>query len=384
MSFELSEEQQLLRDNARRFLEREVAPLVTRYESLGELPLELYPRLVEPGFVGATVPAEHGGHGLDFSSYLVLVEELAHCWGSLRSSVTTHNMVTGIVAEFGSEAQRERHLGGLVSGETIGFFGLTEPNVGSDAGGVELAAVEEGDAYRLNGTKTLITNGTIAGTGVVIARLKDVGPTALIVDKRETPFEARALEKMGNLATPLAELAFEDALVPKANLIGTAGKGLRVALHGLARGRCAVAFAAVGLARAALEAGIRYAKERRQFGRPIGGFQLVQAMVAEMANLTDAARLMSRRAAAAIEAGHKAVLESSQAKLFATESGLRVAHLAIQIHGGYGYTREFPVERFYRDLRHLTLAEGTTQIQELVIGRELLGLDAIRGEGGGT
>lgn len=378
MDFELSEEQRLLQETARRFLGREVAPLVAEWEARGALPDGLYPRLVAPGFVGATVPADLGGHGLDFTSYAVLVEELAYCWGSLRSSVTTHNMVAGIVAAVGTEAQRARHLGPLVRGEAIGFFGLTEPNVGSDAASVELAAVPDGDHVVLNGTKTMITNGTIARTGVVIARLEGAGPTAFVVDRDESPFEARPLEKMGNLATPLAELSFGDVRVPRANLLGEPGKGLRTALAGLARGRCAVAFAAVGLARAALDAAVRYAGERRQFGRPIGGFQLVQQMIAEMANLTDAARLMSYRAAAAIEAGGKAILESSQAKLFATEAGQRVAHLAIQVHGGYGYTREFPVERFYRDLRHLTLAEGTSQIQELVIGRELLGIDAIR------
>ncbi|MCW5891055.1 MAG: acyl-CoA dehydrogenase family protein [bacterium] len=378
MDLELSPEQTLLRDNARRFLEREIAPLVAAQEGQGALPDGIYARLVAPGFVGATVPAEHGGHGLDFTSYLVLVEELAYCWGSLRSSVTTHNMVAGIIADAAGGALRARFLPPLLDGRRIAFFGLTEPNVGSDASAVELVAREDGDAVCLSGTKTLITNGTIAQTGVVFARLGDQGPTAFLVDRDESPFEARALEKMGNLATPLAELSFDEVRVPKANLLGTPGKGLRVALAGLARGRCSVAFAAVGLARAALDAAVRYARERRQFGKTIGGFQLVQEMIAEMATLTDASRLMSYRAAAALEAGKKGILESSQAKLFATESGLRVAHLAIQVHGGYGYTREFPVERFYRDLRHLTLAEGTTQIQQLVIGRELLEIDAIR------
>ena len=378
MDFELSDEQKLLRDNARRFLDREVAPLVADHEARRAFPDGVYPKLAAQGFVGTTVPAEHGGHGLDLTSYFVLVEELAYCWGSLRSSVTTHNLVAGIIADAATPAQRERHLPGLLDGRHIAFFGLTEPNVGSDAAGVELTAREDGDAYRLTGTKTLITNGTIARKGVVVARVKDVGPTMFVVDRAESPFEARALEKMGNLATPLAELSFEDVRVPKANLLGEAGKGLRLALKGLASGRCSVSFAAVGLARAALDAAVRYAKERRQFGKPIGGFQLVQEMIAEMANLTDASRLMAHRAAAAIAAGGKGILESSQAKLFATESGLRVAHLAIQIHGGYGYTREFPAERFFRDLRHLTLAEGTSQIQHLVIGRELLGLDAIR------
>jgi alkylation response protein AidB-like acyl-CoA dehydrogenase len=378
MDFELTAEQRLLRDTARRFLEREVAPRVAAAEARHEFPRDLYPRLAEQGFVGATVAAEHGGHGLDFTSYLVLVEELAYTWGSLRSSVTTHNMATGILAEAGTPAQRAAWLPGLTSGELVACFGLTEPNVGSDASGVELTATETGDGFRLRGTKTLITNGTVADVGLVIARVPDAGPTGFVVDRRESPFEARALEKMGNLATPLAELVFDDVLVPRANLVGERGKGLRLALRGLAQGRCAVAFAAIGLARAALDASVRYARERRQFGKPIGGFQLVQAMVAEMANLTDASRLLGYRAATALERGEKAVLESSQAKLFATEAGLRVATLAIQVHGGYGYTREFPVERYYRDLRHLTLAEGTTQIQQLVIGRELLGLDAIR------
>ncbi|HLK12011.1 MAG TPA: acyl-CoA dehydrogenase family protein [Candidatus Binatia bacterium] len=378
MDLELTPDQRLLRDNARRFLEREVAPRVARHEADGIFPRDLYPRLVAPGFIGAMVPAEHGGHGLDATSYCVLVEELAYCWGSLRSSVTTHNLATGVIAHAGTPAQRARHLPPLLDGRRIAFFGLTEPNVGSDASGVELTATRHGDAYRLSGTKTLITNGTVAETGVVFARLRDAGPTAFIVDREESPFAARALDKMGNLATPLAELAFEDVPVPAANLLGEPGSGLALALRGLATGRCSVAFAAVGLARAALDAAVRYAKERRQFGKPIGAFQLVQEMIAEMAGLTEAARLMAYRAAAALEAGGKAVLESSQAKLFATEAGLRVAHLAIQVHGGYGYTREFPVERYYRDLRHLTLAEGTSQIQHLVIGRELLGLDAIR------
>jgi acyl-CoA dehydrogenase len=378
MDFELTEEQKLLRETARRFLQREVAPRVAAAEASAAFPRDLYPRLAELGFVGATVAAEQGGHGLDFTSYLVLVEELAYCWGSLRSSVTTHNMVTGIIAEAGTPEQRAAWLPGLTSGALVAFFGLTEPNVGSDASGVELVAEEAGDGFRLRGTKTLITNGSVADVGVVIAKLRDAGPTGFVVDRRESPFQARALEKMGNLATPLAELSFEDVLVPGRNLIGAPGRGLRLALRGLAQGRCAVAFAAIGLARAALDASVRYAKERRQFGKPIGGFQLVQAMIAEMANLTDASRLMAYRAAAAIERGEKAVLESSQAKLFATESGLRVAELAVQVHGGYGYTREFPVERYYRDLRHLTLAEGTTQIQQLVIGRDLLGIDAIR------
>jgi len=378
MDFELTAEQRLLRDTARRFLEREVAPRVAVAEAGATFPRDLYPRLAEMGFVGATVAAEHCGHGLDFTSYLVLVEELAYCWGSLRSSVTTHNMVTGIIAEAGTDEQRAAYLPGLTGGELVAFFGLTEPNVGSDASGVELVAEEDGDGFRLRGTKTLITNGTVADVGIVIARLRDLGPTGFVVDRRESPVEARALEKMGNLATPLAELSFDDVLVPKRNLIGERGKGLRLALRGLAQGRCAVSFAAIGLARAALDASVRYAKERHQFGKPIGGFQLVQAMIAEMANLVDASRLMAYRAAAALERGEKAVLESSQAKLFATESGQRVAELAVQVHGGYGYTREFPVERFYRDLRHLTLAEGTSQIQQLVIGRELLGIDAIR------
>lgn len=378
MDFELSDEQRLLQDNARRFLDKEVAPLVADHEARQAFPDGLYPKLVAPGFIGATVKEADGGHGLDWSSYFVLVEELAYCWGSLRSSVTTHNMVSGIIAEAGTPAQKAAHLAPLLTGEAIACFGLTEPNVGSDAAGVEMIAREAGDVYKLSGTKTLITNGTVAQKAVVFAKIDGAGTTAFIVDRTESPYEARALHKMGNHATPLAELSFDEVPVPKANLLGTPGKGLKVALAGLARGRCAVSFAAIGLARASLDAAVRYAKERKQFGKPIGQFQLVQEMIAEMATLTDASRLMAYRAAAALAAGKKALLESSQAKLFATESGLRVAHLAIQVHGGYGYTQEFPVERYYRDLRHLTLAEGTTQIQHLVIGRELLGLDAIR------
>src|SRR5262249_55251248 len=214
----------------------EVAPLVADHERRGAFPEGIYPKLVDPGFVGATVPADLGGHGLDLTSYFVLVEELAYCWGSLRSSVTTHNMVAALIPHAAPPAPpppppppRARHLPPLLDGRRIAFFGLTEPNVGSDASGVELTATADGGAFRLSGTKTLITNGSIAQTGIVFAKLRDAGVTAFLVDRDETPFAARPLEKMGNLATPLAELSFEEARVPGANLLGEPGKGLRLA-----------------------------------------------------------------------------------------------------------------------------------------------------------
>jgi len=294
--------------------------------------------------------------------------------------VTVSNLVTSLIYKFGTEEQRTQFLRRLINFDYLGAFALTEPNVGSDAGSVETTATRSGDNYVLNGTKTLITNGSIADVICVFAtvdRQKGTkGITAFLVEKDKATYQTSDIPKMGMHSSVISEIVFEDCRIPASNRLGSEGEGLKIALSGLNVGRCIVAFAVIGLAQACVDAAIRYAKERTQFGRPIGGFQLIQATIADMAMELDAARLLAFRAASMIDRGIKCTLEASFAKLYATEAALRIASKAIQVHGGYGYTQEYLVERYYRDARHLTMAEGTSEIQRLIIGRELLGLSA--------
>lgn len=381
MDFDLMEEQIALQKTVRKFLEAEVIPLVDEYEEKEQFPpRELVKKLVPFGYFGGLLPEELGGLGLDYVSYFILIEELARAWSSLRTVLTTNNMVLTNIARNGTEEQKKRFLEPMLRADKIAFFGLTEPNVGSDAASVETRAVLDGDDYVLNGTKTLITHGSLAEIGLVFATtdrsLGAKGISAFIVEKDACRYTARNIKKMGMRASALSELTFEDCRVPRENLLGRPGEGLKMALSMLNVGRCNVAFAVIGVAQACIEASIRYAQERTQFGRPIGGFQLIQGLIAEMVMENDAARLLGYRAAHLLQKGTPCVKEASMAKLFATEAALRTASNAIQIHGGYGYTREFPVERYYRDIRHLTMAEGTSQIQKLMIGREVLGISA--------
>ncbi|HID94608.1 MAG TPA: acyl-CoA dehydrogenase [Candidatus Latescibacteria bacterium] len=381
MDFELTEDQKILKDNVRRFMEKEIIPLVPEYEDKQEVPpRSLIKKLLPFGYIGAMIPEEYGGFGADLVTFCILVEELARAWGSLRTIITVDNMVTTMIYKFGTDDQKERFLPRLLSMDYIAAFGLTEPNVGSDASSVETKAVKDGDYYIINGTKTLITNGSIADLVCVYASTdrskKGKGISAFLVEKDKSPFKASNIPKMGLHSSVLSELVFEDCRVPKENLLGKEGEGLKLALSGLNVGRCVVTFGVVGIGQACLEACIRYAKERYQFGRPIGSFQLVQAMIADMAMELDAARLLGYRAASMVDQGKRCDREASFAKLFATEAVVRIADRAIQVHGGYGYTREFPVERYFRDVRHLTMAEGTSEIQRLIIGRDLLGISA--------
>ncbi|HDM79196.1 MAG TPA: acyl-CoA dehydrogenase [Deltaproteobacteria bacterium] len=381
MDFELTEEQRILKETLRKFMDREIIPLSNEYERERKIiTRDILKKLVPFGYVGAEIPEEYGGFGLDTVSYCLMVEELGRAWGALRTMVTVSNLVAAIIYKFGTEEQRTRFLRPLVRFDYLGAFALTEPNVGSDAGSVETTATRSGDNYVLNGTKTLITNGSIADVICVFAtvdRQKGTkGITAFLVEKDKATYQTSDIPKMGMHSSVISEIVFEDCRIPASNRLGSEGEGLKIALSGLNVGRCIVAFAVIGLAQACVDAAIRYAKERTQFGRPIGGFQLIQATIADMAMELDAARLLAFRAASMIDRGIKCTLEASFAKLYATEAALRIASKAIQVHGGYGYTQEYLVERYYRDARHLTMAEGTSEIQRLIIGRELLGLSA--------
>ena len=381
MDFELTEEQRILKETLRKFMDREIIPLSNEYERERKIiTRDILKKLVPFGYVGAEIPEEYGGFGLDTVSYCLMVEELGRAWGALRTMVTVSNLVTSLIYKFGTEEQRTQFLRRLINFDYLGAFALTEPNVGSDAGSVETTATRSGDNYVLNGTKTLITNGSIADVICVFAtvdRQKGTkGITAFLVEKDRATYQTSDIPKMGMHSSVVSEIVFEDCRIPASNRLGREGEGLKIALSGLNVGRCIVAFAVIGLAQACVDAAIRYAKERTQFGRPIGGFQLIQATIADMAMELDAARLLAFRAASMIDRGIKCTLEASFAKLYATEAALRIASKAIQVHGGYGYTQEYLVERYYRDARHLTMAEGTSEIQRLIIGRELLGLSA--------
>ena len=381
MDFELTEEQKILKDTLRKFMDKEIIPLANEYEEERKIiTREIVKKLQSFGYVGATIPEEYGGFGLDTLSYCIMVEELGRAWGALRTMMTISSLIASIIYEFGTEEIKKKFLGPLVSLDHLGAFALTEPNVGSNAGAVETKAVRDGDSYLLSGTKTLITNGSTADIICVFASVdrtkKAKGIAAFLVEKDKAEFSATNIPKMGMHSSVLSELVFEDCRIPASNMLGEEGMGLKIALSGLNLGRCTVAFAVIGLAQACLDAAIRYAKERNQFGRPIGRFQLIQEKIADMVMELDAARLLAFRAASMIDKGANCIKEASIAKLYATEAVLRIATKAAQVHGGYGYTQEYLVERYYRDARHLTMAEGTSEIQRLIIGREILGLSA--------
>jgi len=381
MDFEFNEEQRILQNMIRKFLKKEIAPLVEEYEHQKKLlSKEIIKKLELFGYTKAIVPEERGGLGLDFVSNSIMIEEVSRVWSALRALLNVSAHVTHIIASKGTKEQRERFLPGLFSIDQLACFALTEPNVGSDASAVETKAERDGDHYVINGSKTLITGGSMADVVCLYATVdrskKAKGVTAFLISKDESEFTARDIPKMGMHSSVLSVLSFEDCRVPVENRLGQEGEGLRIALEELNIGRVAETFSAVGIAQAALEAAIRYAKERIQFGKPIGSFQLIQEMIVDMSVKVDAARLLGYRAAELLNNGVECRRQASFAKLFSTEAMIDVTDRAIQVHGGYGYTEEFPVERYYRDGRQMALAEGTTEIQKLIIGRDILGISA--------
>jgi alkylation response protein AidB-like acyl-CoA dehydrogenase len=380
LDFSLNEEQQLLKRSVREFAESELLPHAREWDEKQEFPREVFTRLGDMGLMGAVFPPEYGGAGLSTLEYAIAMEELSRVDAGVALSVAAHNsLCSGHIFLAGSDDQKKRFLTPLAQGEKIGAWGLTENSAGSDAGGTRTTAVRDGDHWVLNGSKTFITNGRLADTAVVMAVTDKAkgkkGISAFVVERGTRGFRSGKKEdKLGVRSSDTSELVFEDCRVPAANLLGKEGHGFIDALRILDRGRIGIAAFSIGIAQGSLEASVRYARDRKQFGRAIGEFQAIQGKIADMSTHIEAARLLCWKAAALRDSGKEHTVESSQAKLFASEMAVQVALEAVQIHGGYGYIKEYPVERFLRDSKLGTIGEGTSEVQRMVIARALLGL----------
>lgn len=377
MNLELSETQTLIRDTARTFAKNVVAPKAREVDRQERFPADTYAQMGELGLLGVNVPAEYGGAGAGVVSYALAVMEISQACCSTSVGMCVTNMCAELITQFGTEAQKKKHVTRLVSGAAVaGAFALSEPHAGSDPGAGRTTAVKKGDRWVLNGTKQWITSGAYAGVIVVWARTSNDGNKGLscfIVEKGTPGLSAGKHEdKMGLRGSNTVPLTFENCEIPEENLLGKLGDGFRLAMTALDGGRIGIASQAVGTARAAIEASVKYAKERTAFGNPIGDFQALRWMLADMQTQTSAAELLALRAAFLKESKVPFTREASMAKLFASEVSNRVADKAVQIHGGYGYIDEFPVERYLRDARVQTIYEGTSEIQRIVIAREIL------------
>ena len=378
MKIQLLEEQNLLRDTVRRFADEVVAPRAREIDESGEFPRDFFDRAAELGLAGVAVPEEYGGAGMDTISYCLAIEEISRACASSGVILSVNNsLVCDPLLKYGSEAQKREWLTPLASGRKLGCFALTEPGAGSDAGAIRTTARREGDDYVLDGNKVFITNGTHAEVALVFATVdpakKHRGITAFIVSA-DTPGYARGGHeyKLGVNASGTTELSFQGMRVPAAQRLGEEGEGFKIAMSTLDGGRVGISAQAVGIARGAMEEALTYAKEREQFGQPIAEFQAIQFYLAEMSTELDAARLLAWKAAWAKDRGRRYSLEAAQAKLFSSQMAQRVTNLALQIHGGYGYTKEYNVERYFRDARITEIYEGTSEIQKLVIARAVL------------
>lgn len=381
MDLSLTDEQSALRVLARDFIDAEVVPYAAEWDRVESVDRSIVGKLGDVGFLGLTIPEEYGGSGGDHLSYCLMMEELGRGDTAIRGIVSvTLGLVGKTILSFGTEEQKQRWLPGLCSGSSLACFGLTEPDTGSDAGSLSTKAVRDGEDWVISGSKMFITNGTWADVALVFARSGEPGPrgiTAFLVPTNTSGFTHREIKgKLGLRGQSTGELILDGVRVPDTARLGEEGRGFRVAMSALDKGRMSVAAGCVGLARAALEASIKYAGERTQFGKPIAGFQLVQEMLADMAVSTDAARLLVWRVADLIDRGLPFSTEASIAKLYASENSVNAANLAIQVFGGYGYLDEYPVAKYLRDARVMTLYEGTTQVQKLLIGRALTGINA--------
>jgi alkylation response protein AidB-like acyl-CoA dehydrogenase len=378
LDFQLSEEQQQLRKNVRDFTEREILPHVMEWDEASHFPLETVKELGRLGLMGSIFPTEYGGSGMGYVEYTTAIEELSRVDGSVGIIVAAHtSLCSNHVYSAGTEEQKRRYLPKLASGEFIGAWALTEPGSGSDAASARMSAVRKGNCWVLNGTKTFCTNGHYADVVVVIAvtdrAAHSHGLSAFIVERGTPGFRPGKKEnKLGLRASDTSELIFEDCLIPGTNLIGQEGNGFVDALHVLDGGRISIAALSLGMAQGAYEAALKYSKQRRQFGHPISEFQAIQWKLADMATEIEAARLLTWRAAWMKDNHMKTTLESSCAKLYAGEVAVRAANECVQIHGGYGFIKEYPAEKFYRDVKLCTIGEGTSEIQRLVIARQLL------------
>ncbi|MGN9816935.1 acyl-CoA dehydrogenase family protein [Streptomyces sp. SD11] len=382
MNLELSEEQTAVRRLARDFVAREITPNVIAWDRAEDVDRSIVKKLGEVGFLGLTVDEEYGGSGGDHLAYCLVTEELGRGDSSVRGIVSVSlGLVAKTIASWGTEEQKCRWLPGLTSGDHVGCFGLTEPGTGSDAGNLSTKAVRDGDDYVINGSKMFITNGTWADVVLLFARSTDApghkGVSAFLVPADSPGLTRRTVHgKLGLRGQATAELTLEDVRVPASAMLGPEGKGFAVAMSALAKGRMSVAAGCVGIAQAALDAAVAYATEREQFGKVIARHQLVQELLSDIAVDVDAARLLTWRVADLVDRGEPFATESSKAKLFASEAAVRAANNALQVFGGYGYIDEYPVGKLLRDARVMTLYEGTSQIQKLVIGRALTGVSA--------
>ena len=384
MDFDLGPDHALLRDTIREFMLAEVAPVIDEHERERRFPADIVRRIGELGWLGIPIPEDEGGAGLDTLAYAVAIEEIGRVWGSLGLIVAAHTSLgCGPLHLAGTDEQKQRFLVPMASGQVIGAYGLTEPGAGSDAGGTRTTARRDGDDWVLDGAKRFITNAGQAGTYIVTAKTGetdkgDAEISAFIVPADTPGFSVGRLEdKLGLHASATGELRFENARIPADNLLGTQGDGFKTFLKILDGGRISIGALAVGLAQAALDASIPYAQTREQFGRPIGSFQGVAFMIADMATEIEAARQLVWKSAWLKDQGRDFGLVAAQAKLFASEVSSRVTNNAIQIHGGYGYVTDYPVERYLRDAKLTEIGEGTSQVQRLVIARRILGLRVV-------
>lgn len=384
MDFLLDPTQQALVDGLRRYLQAEVAPLVEAHEAAKTpVPRRVVAAMRDYGLVGGLLPEVDGGFGLTMTTYGALIAEVARVWPSLRGTLSVSNLAASVLAASGTPAAKAKYLPGLLQGEAIAAFALSEPDIGSDAAKVQTRAQRTARGWRIRGRKLYITNGPICDFGIVFA--STAGPdrpdaVSCFVFERALPgLGVSPLGKMGMHSCPLGELLFDDVEVPAENLVGAEGEGFRIAKKFLNIGRSVVGFAALGIAEAALEAAVRFARDRVQFGQPIGSFQLVQQMVADMMTQVETSRLLCFRSADALDRQlpQNQVL-CAMAKRYASDAALRVAELSLQVHGGAGYTTLYPVERYYRDARHLSIGEGTNQILGLLMAQQALGLSALR------
>lgn len=378
MDFNPCMKHQLIRKTVREFAESEIKPHVSAMDKDSRFPWEIVEKMKPLNFFGLQVPRRYGGAGLDSISYAIAIEELSRVSAAIGLCVTVHNSV-GIfpILEFGTEEQKQRFVPAMAKGDSIGAFCLTEANAGSDAGGVETHAVETEDGFVLNGTKIFVTNGGVCGTVLVFAvsEGKEGKPRAsvFIVEGDRPGFQVGEIEDLcGMRANPVSSLFFEDCRVPETNLLGRMGQGIKIGLTALDTGRIGVAAQALGIAQAAFESSVSYARERQQFNRPLSKFQTIQNYLADMATAIEASRLLLYRAAACKDSGRPFSAEASMAKLHCSATARQVTDLAVQIHGGYGYSKEYDVERYFRDAKVTQIYEGTSEIQKMVIARSIL------------
>lgn len=378
MDLKFTEEQEMMQKMVRDFAQTEIAPFIERMEEHDEFPAEILNKMAELGLMGITIPEEYGGAGMDYTSYVIAINEISKVSATIGVILSVHTSVgTNPILYFGTEAQKQKYVTKLASGEFLGAFALTEPNAGSDAASLKTRAVKDGDFYVLNGSKIFITNGGEADTYIVFA-ITDAtkgtkGISAFIVEKN-TPglIIGKNEHKMGLHGSRTVQLTFEDCKVPVENLLGAEGEGFKIAMGNLEYGRIGIAAQALGIAEAALEAAVNYAKDRKQFGKPIAFQQGIGFKLADMATAVEATRLLIYRAAYLKAQGIPCGQEASMAKLFASRTAMEVATEAIQVFGGYGYTKEYPVERYFRDAKICEIYEGTSEIQRIVINRKLI------------